>query len=126
MVAAVSAVLNVAVQDEAGYAVVTVTGEVDVHSHPLLRERLIAAADRGAVSVIIDAAGIEFIDSSGLGVLVAAYKRAVRKRGHLLIAAPPDRLTKMLAITGLSRVFVVADSVQDAVGELERLAREAV
>lgn len=125
----VSAALQVQVRYEAdedcAFAVATVAGEVDCYTHTELRRHLVDAAERGAASIIVDAAGIEFIDSSGLGVLVGAYKRARRRQGHLLIAAAPDRVTKMLMITGLNRVFGVFDSVPDAVDELHRLATEA-
>ncbi len=123
---AVSDVLDVQVRLEAGYAVVTVTGEVDAYTHTELRARLLDADAQGAANVIIDADGIEFIDSSGIGALIGAYKRAARRRGHLLIAAPGERFSKMLQIMGLHRVFLVVDSVEDAVDELERRAKELV
>jgi anti-sigma B factor antagonist len=121
---AVSDVLDVQVRHEAGCAVVTVTGEVDAYTHAELRARLLDADAQGAANVIIDAAGIEFIDSSGIGALIGAHKRAVRRRGHLLIAAPEERFSKMLRIMGLHRVFLVVDSVKDAIDELERRAKE--
>lgn len=125
--APVSAVLDVQVDahPELGYAVATVIGEVDCYTFTLLRQRLVDAAAGGAASIIVDAARIDFIDSSGLGVLVGAHKRARHHKGHILIAAPPDRVTKMLMITGLNRVFGVFNSVQEAVDELHRRAQEA-
>lgn len=119
-----SAGLALDVHEFPGYAVVEVCGEVDVYTCGRLRTQLSDLCDRGARSLIIAASGIEFIDSSGLGVLVGAFKRLRRLEGALAIADPSDRVAKMLQITGLSRVFLMADSVEEATAEVQRHNRE--
>lgn len=118
--------LDLETREQDGYAIVEVRGEVDVYSHARLRQYLEALYARGARSLVIDAAGIEFIDSSGLGVLVGAYKRSNRRGGFLLVAAPCPRVARMLQITGLERVFGRVESVQAAVDRLQAAARETV
>ena len=56
-------------------AVLQVTGEVDVYTAPMLRERIRELAARGAVHLIADLGQVDFLDSTGLGVLVGGLKR---------------------------------------------------
>jgi anti-sigma B factor antagonist len=93
-----------------GGAVVSVRGEVDVLTAPILRAAL-TEADGGAdggiapASLTVDMADMTFIDASGLGVLVGAAGRA-RRRGQDLVLRDPSRSTlRVLAITRLLDVF---------------------
>lgn len=103
------------------FAVVAVRGEIDAYTAPTLRARLFDLHERAFRTLILDAGGIEFIDSSGLGVLIAAYKRSLRGGGYgLFVASPSERVSASLKITGLVQVFVVSESVEAAVTELLR------
>jgi anti-sigma B factor antagonist len=112
---------DIACEYMGAYCVVEVRGEVDVYTAPKLREQLHQAVHGGAHAVVVDAAGIEFIDSSGLGVLVGVFKQLRRRRGVLAVAGAPENVAKMLRITGLATVFLVADSVAGAIEDLESL-----
>ena len=106
--------LSLATRTAAGYLVVEVTGEIDVYTAPQLRERLIALVEGGARQVIVDLGRVEFLDSTGLGVLVGALKRLRGVGGELFLVCGQERLLKIFRITGLDRVFTLYDSV-DAV-----------
>jgi anti-sigma B factor antagonist len=58
--------------------------------------------------------GVEWIDSTGLGTLVGALKRAREKHGTVQVAGAPDRIAKHFQITGLSRLFGMHATVDDA------------
>jgi anti-sigma B factor antagonist len=87
--------------------VVTVKGEIDVATSPRLRTELTALVARGAEDLTIQFGGVTFVDSSGLGVLVAIYKR-LREDGkgrvHIVDAQPPVR--KVFEITGLESALL--------------------
>ncbi len=73
-----------------GVHVVDVAGEVDVFTCGVLRDRLLAAVtDSDGHSVVVNLAGISFLDSSGLGILVAIWHRMQARQGILALAAPP-------------------------------------
>lgn len=101
--------------DAPGSAVVAVGGEIDVYSAPKLRERLIALVDSGSYHLIVDMEAVEFLDSTGLGVLVGGLKRVRAHDGWIDLVCTQGRILRIFRITGLSKVFSIYDSVADAV-----------
>lgn len=95
------------------YVVVDVTGDVDVASAPRLRAYLADVIDGGQYQLVVSLVGVEFIDSTGLGVLVGALRGVRQHDGHLTLVCPSESLRKVLRITGLDRVFDVVLSVHD-------------
>ena len=96
------------------WAVVTLSGEVDIAAAPPLREALIAAAGDGTSDVIVDFAGVEFIDSTGLGVLVGALKRARLAGREFVLCGLSTTTTKVLEVTSLTKVFTIAADIEAA------------
>jgi anti-sigma B factor antagonist len=94
--------------------VVAVGGEIDVHTAPQVDEALEAVAGPG-VAIVADLSKVEFIDSTGLSVLVRALARSRDEDGSLAVVAPTERVTKVLRLTGLDAVLAVYDSVDAAV-----------
>lgn len=90
-----------------GWTVLEVTGEVDVATAPTFRERLVSLVSSGHTRLIIDLTPTEFLDSTGLGVLVGALKRIREADGELALVVPQERLVKLFDITGLSKVFTI-------------------
>ncbi len=98
------------------YAVVGVTGEVDVATAPTLRGRLDAAIDRGKPLLVVDLLSVTFIDSTGLGVLIGASKRVDADGGAMRLVVAEPRILKLFEITGLMEVFSVVPSLEEAIG----------
>jgi len=82
-------------------AVVVVRGEVDMATAPQLRDALFALVDGGATRIALDCRGLDFLDSSGIGVLIAVRKR-LGDDGSLTLEAPPAHVRKVLELTGVS------------------------
>lgn len=93
--------------------VATVTGEVDVYSAPALREGLTELLSKGT-SVVVDLTGVAFLDSTGLGALVAARKAAEEQGAELPLVCTTERILKLFTITGLDGVFTLCDTVAEA------------
>ena len=91
-------------------------GEIDVYTAPRLRQAITDVIDSGAAKVILDMEQVDFLDSTGLGVLVGALKRAKSKDGILSIVATQDKSLKIFDITGLNKVFPMHASVDEAIG----------
>jgi len=101
-------------RDVDSHEVIEVRGEVDVHSAPQLRDRLIEIIDSGKPSVVLDLSGLQFIDSTGLGALVAALNHANTTGAKFRLVCNADRLLKVFRITGLDEVFEIHPTVEQA------------
>ncbi len=106
--------ITLATRQEQGRSIVEVAGEVDVHTAPELDVAVSALISDGATRVVIDLSNVEFLDSTGLGVLVKALKRLRESDGSLDVVATTDRITKVFRITGLDAVIGIHASVDDA------------
>jgi anti-sigma B factor antagonist len=92
------------------HPVVVARGEIDVATSPTLRAQLAELLARGADSVTLDLAGVSFIDSSGLGVLVGALKRLRDGGGQTFnLVAARSGVRRVFEITGLDQLFVLCD-----------------
>jgi anti-sigma B factor antagonist len=97
-----------------GSTVVEVSGEIDVYTAPRLRETLVSLVDAGNYRLIVDMEGVEFLDSTGLGVLVGGLKRVRVFDGGIDLVCTQGRILRIFRITGLSKVFNIFDSVEEA------------
>jgi anti-anti-sigma factor len=95
-------------------AVVTVTGEIDVATAEPLRQALLAAEQRGGRRVVVDMSGVEFLDSTGLGVLVGSLRRLREAGGDLYLAIVHPHVLKVLRVTNLDQVFAVYEDASAA------------
>ncbi len=107
--------LGLDVSERDGYAVLTVRGEVDVYTAPKFREQLIELVAQGKQRIVVDLDAVDFLDSTGLGVLVGGLKRLRSHDGDLLLVCNQSRIRKVFEITGLTKVFSIYDSVDAAV-----------
>lgn len=108
--------LGLDVTKRGGAAVVKVSGEVDVATAPRLREQIVSLVADGEQRIVCDLQAVDFLDSTGLGVLVGALKRTRSHGGDLVLVCTQRSLLKVFEITGLTRVFELHDSVDAAVG----------
>src|SRR5829696_7313599 len=90
--------------------VVTVGGEIDVYTAPKLRDKITDLVNAGHHSLVIDMEKVEFLDSTGLGVLVGGLKKVRAQEGSMELICSQDRLLKIFRITGLAKVFTIHDS----------------
>jgi anti-sigma B factor antagonist len=97
-----------------GVPVVSVVGEIDVATAPQLRDRLRERTPPGAEVVVVDLLDVTFLDSTALGVLVGALKRSREAGGDLRLAINQPRIRKVFEITGLTGVFSIHTTVEDA------------
>jgi anti-sigma B factor antagonist len=101
--------------DDQGFTIIEVAGEIDVYTAPKLRERLVSLVEEGSYQLIVDMEGVEFLDSTGLGVLVGGLKRVRAHEGWIDLVSTQGRILRIFRITGLNKVFSIYDSVADAV-----------
>jgi anti-sigma B factor antagonist len=106
--------LSLTTRDEGDRTVVAVGGEIDVYTAPKLREQLVDLVNAGRYHLVVDMEGVEFLDSTGLGVLVGGLKRVRAHDGSLRLVCTQERILKIFRITGLTKVFPIHDTVSEA------------
>jgi anti-sigma B factor antagonist len=108
--------LSLETRNEGDWTVISVGGEIDVYTAPKLRESLVDLVNAGRYFLVVDVEKVDFLDSTGLGVLVGALKRVKAHDGSLSLVCTQDKILKIFKITGLTKVFPIHDSVEDATG----------
>jgi anti-sigma B factor antagonist len=98
-----------------GYAVVSVAGQIDVATECQFRDALTSGLAQGARRIVVDLAGVTFMGSSGIGVLMGTRRVLAAEGGSLVLAAPHGDVAQVLSLTGVGEVIPVAASVADAV-----------
>jgi anti-sigma B factor antagonist len=111
--------LSLSTRPEGDRTVVEVGGEIDVYTAPKLREQLVDLVADGKYHLIVDMENVDFLDSTGLGVLVGGLKRVRAHEGSLRLVCTQERILKIFRITGLTKVFPIHSSVAEAVAASE-------
>ncbi|GIF07216.1 STAS domain-containing protein [Actinoplanes siamensis] len=112
--------LLVAVRPGRGCTVVEVCGDLDMAVSPQLHESLQRVIADGGRQVVLDLAGVGFMDSTALGVLVTVFKILRDHGGQLRLATPQPVVRDVLRITSVDRAIGVYDTVEAAEAEVRR------
>ena len=103
-------VITLSTSSEDGVVTVTVVGEVDTFTAPVLRSTLDSQLEQQPRELIIDLSGVQFLGSAGLAVLVETQKSARSREVGLRLIATTRAVTRPLEVTGLIDLFTIADS----------------
>ena len=98
-----------------GIEVIDVAGTIDIYTAPRLRELLIDLVSTNSYQLVINLERVEFLDSTGLGVLVGGLKRVRAHAGSLELVCTQERILKIFRITGLTKVFGIHETVDQAI-----------
>jgi anti-sigma B factor antagonist len=100
--------------EQGPHTVVTVVGDLDVHTAPVLQQHLAPLTAVYGTSLIIDLSGVGFVDSTGLGVMVGALKSLRESGGRLSAVVTVPRVLKVFSLTGLDAVIPIRPTLDDA------------
>jgi anti-sigma B factor antagonist len=106
--------LDVSTREEAGRVIVAAIGEVDVFTAPKLDAELSRLTADGRTDLVVDLSRVDFLDSTGLSVLVKALKRVREADGSLDVVVTAERVAKVFRITGLDKLIPIHATVADA------------
>jgi anti-sigma B factor antagonist len=108
---------NVEVRDGESTVVIGVVGELDLASSPGLEHELEEGAAARAKLVIVDLRGLEFMDSTGLSVLVRAHQRAARSGQRFGVVRGPQQVQRLLSLTGVADRLELVDSPDELLAD---------
>ena len=101
--------------DRDGIEVIDVGGEIDMYTAPRLRELLIDLVSKNNYHLVVNLEKVGFLDSTGLGVLVGGLKRVRAHDGSLDLVCTQQRVLKIFKITGLTQIFGIYETVDQAI-----------
>jgi anti-anti-sigma factor len=104
--------VQVTVNAQGDAVVVAVTGVVDALSLPVVSHEL-TDAQRGSQTVFIDLSGVTFMDSRGLGALLAAHERSREGAAPIRIYAPSDAVRRLLDVSGVAPILTEAAALPE-------------
>jgi anti-sigma B factor antagonist len=96
-------------------------GSLDLETSPSLRAALLEAANEGKHDIIVDLSHLEFLDSTGLGAIIGAHRRALENGGRVRLIVNEGPIQRLLTITGLMRTLAVYGSMDAALNDRDRL-----
>jgi anti-sigma B factor antagonist len=100
-----------------GVCVVTPAGEIDLASAPQLKSSLVGLLDEGYTRFVLDLSEVRYLDSTGLGVLIA-FSRRLTDDGQIVLAQAPDPVLGLLELTGLDARFQTFESVEHGLAQV--------
>ena len=107
---------RVEVRNADATTVISVSGELDLASSPALEEELERVAQSDAQLVVIDLRGLEFMDSTGLSVLVRAHQRAEENGRRLGLVNGSQQVQRLLTLTGVADRLMLTDVPEELLG----------
>jgi len=96
------------------WQVLSIVGEIDMATAPRFRQQLLEVINAGHPYVVLDLSQVDFMDSTGLGVLIGAVKRVRSANGDIRLVQGNSRVAELLEITKLNKAISVFSSVAEA------------
>jgi anti-sigma B factor antagonist len=109
--------LTIESRREGPWTVLQVSGELDLHTSPALRDQVSELLEAGTIKLAIDLEHVGFMDSSSLGVVVMALKRIRERDGELALVGANGSPLKVLRLTGIDRLMPTYGSTADLPAE---------
>mgnify|MGYP006306931659 CR=1 FL=1 len=95
---------------------------LDVHNSEDLKVQMHSLLNQGRCNLLVDLSAVRFLDSSGLGTLVAGYKHAEARNGILKLCGLQPQVRSMFELTRLHRIFEIYTSVQEGLDSFKEFA----
>lgn len=108
--------MEISTQDYKRVSVMKVTGRVDSVTAPDLETALKRLADSDKVHVVLDLKDVDYMSSAGLRAMVSTLKAVKQVNGDLRLASPSPRVEEVLRLAGLTSIFSVYPTREEAVG----------
>ena len=110
--------LHIDITHHGGHTVLSPHGDIDFATAAALKEAVTETLLAGDIHVVVDLLAVEFIESTGLGALIGARRRALALNGSFALVCDQDQLLKIFQVTGLDKVFAISRSVEEATAQL--------
>ncbi len=107
--------MKIEIKEVQGFRVIALSGEIDMHSSPALREEMMGLIHKRVTPLLIDLKGVSYIDSSGIATFVEGLKRMMSYGGKLKLVGLLEGVREIFSFSKLERVFEIYQDIEDAV-----------
>ncbi len=107
--------MEIELTDYKGLHVFSLCGEIDMHSSPALRKQLMSLVGRKVPVLLVNFAGVSYIDSSGIATFVEGLKGMMSYGGRLKLIGIPVKIVEVFTFSRLDKVFEIYRDLDDAV-----------
>ncbi len=107
--------MKIGTKNQGDIQMLELSGELDYHSSPELREKLSELTGKQTSKILVDLSGVDYMDSSGIATFVEAFQKTKRYQGRLILAALTDTVRGVFEIAKLDSIFEIAPTVAEAV-----------
>lgn len=104
--------LAIDISRENTYYVVKPVGEIDVYTAPILKEKLLPLTEENGAKIKIDLHDTRYLDSTGLGIFINAYKSSKKHGSELTFIHLHDRVLRLFKVTGLYKIMDIEESIE--------------
>jgi len=109
-------------QQKQGLDIISIAGRFVMADAPEAREKLKSIIELGAGQLMVDLSGVTFIDTSGLSVLISAYKLIRARNGRMVLCGIPGNVRTLLELTRLNEIFESFVSTEAALSVMGKSA----
>ncbi|MDR3710142.1 MAG: STAS domain-containing protein [Capsulimonadaceae bacterium] len=93
---------------------IRLSGEIDIYTSAQLKQEIAKVLSEGVRFIVLNLSSVEYLDSTGLGLLIGTLKRLREHNGNLVIVSPSVRIVRVFEITGLYKIFDICATEQEA------------
>ncbi len=104
--------------NENGITILAIDGNLDAEGTQLMEEKVVGLLEGGETSLLFDFSGLDYINSSGLRVLVLAYQRLKKTSGKVAICGIKDYIQEVFEVSGYDKIFPLYTTKEDAVSAM--------
>jgi anti-sigma B factor antagonist len=101
-------------------AVLNLEGDMDVFTSPRLKDAIITSLKQGSIYLLINMKKVNYMDSTGLGVLVGSLRRVREHKGKISLIAPHSRVQRILDITDLTAIFKIYKDEKEGIRKIKK------
>ena len=111
--------MQITAKKKKGILVVSLEGELDHHTASQVREYMDEKLEDPTIkNIVMDIKGLNFMDSSGIGVLIGRYKVIAKRGGKLGVANISSHIDRIFEVSGLYKIIKAYDGLQEALNDM--------
>lgn len=107
---------SVQAREQDGIVILELSGDLDIDGVPKVKKAFEGYFGKGLIRVVLDLSGMKYTSSAGMGVFMGIARQVKEKGGDVKMAGINDRVGRIFSLIGITRIFSIYTTVEDALG----------